>query len=184
MEGTKHCPFCSEEIKVEALICRHCDFDLRTGKPVVREQPSAAPTEEDAPLVEPRSIPRRPLGLPGRVAIASGVVFVGLLVVVPWLADSGQDVPSGCVKQVELHSASRWASDLDRPESWVAMNHRIRLWSQSSRTGNKGRAVGEMRPGERAVVIEDDGTDYLVKSPLDGSVGWISRVQVARESCR
>lgn len=37
-----------------------------------------------------------------------------------------------------------------------------------------------MRPGSRAVVIDYDRGDYLVKSPLDGSIGWIGEVQIAR----
>ena len=41
--------------------------------------------------------------------------------------------------------------------------------------------VGEMIPGSRARILDQSGNDYLVASPLDGSEGWIARLQVARE---
>lgn len=181
MEGSKTCPICLEVIDVEALICRFCDHDLRTGKPVVRPPALAEPIEEKAVPVQTLSIGRRLLGLVGRLAAAAIAILIGVFVLLLWLAGSGQDVPSGCVRHVELHAASVWARDLERPESWVVRNHRINLWSRSSSSGDKGRVVGAMRPGSRAVVIEDDGADYLVKSPLDGAIGWVARVQVARE---
>lgn len=37
-----------------------------------------------------------------------------------------------------------------------------------------------MLAGSRAAIIEDRNDAYLVKSPLDGSVGWVSRIQVSR----
>lgn len=30
---TRNCPYCAETIKAQALVCRFCGYDLRTGKP-------------------------------------------------------------------------------------------------------------------------------------------------------
>jgi len=182
VEGTKTCPFCSETLHVEALVCRYCDYDLRTGKPIERvTQATEKGPGPEAPIAEARSAGSRLLGLLWRLAATIVVVAMGLVVLVIWLAGSGPAVPTGCVRHVELHPASVWAQDLGRSESWVVANHKVNLWSKSSRTGSKGRIVGVMRPGSRAVVIEDDGTDYRVRSPVDGSIGWIGGVQVSRE---
>ena len=89
-------------------------------------------------------------------------------------------MPTGCVEHTELLSAERWAVELGRSESWVVQNHRISLWSQPSSTGSKGLKVGEMRPGSRAVVVDYDRGDFLVKSPLDDSIGWIGEIQIGR----
>jgi hypothetical protein len=31
------CPFCAEEVKDEALVCKHCSRDLKTPVPLVEE---------------------------------------------------------------------------------------------------------------------------------------------------
>lgn len=84
--------------------------------------------------------------------------------------------PVRCLPHVELQPASVWASEMGRTETWILANHRIRLWENPS--PSKGRPVGEMIPGSRAVVLEERGDDYRVRSPLDGSKGWIGKVQV------
>jgi hypothetical protein len=88
--------------------------------------------------------------------------------------------PDGCAEHVELFSAARWASELAQPETWVVDNYRIKLWSQSGATGSKGRAVGELLPGSRALILAREPGGFKVKSPLDGSVGWLGEIQVAR----
>jgi hypothetical protein len=85
---------------------------------------------------------------------------------------------SDCKRHIELHGGKWWASELGKSETWVVANHRINLWQNPSPT--KGRKVGEMRVGSRAVIIEEGADDYKVRSPLDGTVGWVGRVQVAR----
>lgn len=85
--------------------------------------------------------------------------------------------PVRCVLHVELQPASVLAAEMGRTETWILANYRIRLWQSPS--PSKGRAIGEMMPGSRAVILEQRGDDYRVRSPLDGSEGWIGKVQVA-----
>jgi len=85
---------------------------------------------------------------------------------------------SGCQPHIETHGAEFWAKELGRTEEWVLQNHRLTLWQNAGAT--RGAKVGELLPGSRAVVIEEAGDSYKVQSPLDKTVGWISKVQVAR----
>ena len=84
-----------------------------------------------------------------------------------------------CAEHIELHSAASVARERGRSEAWVLANHKTTVWAKTTPNG-KFPSVGEMRPGSRAVIIEVRGEDYKIRSPLDGSVGWVNEVQVAR----
>lgn len=49
-DETRSCPYCAETIKTEAVICRFCGYDLRTGEPT-----RAVPTEGQERVVQARS---------------------------------------------------------------------------------------------------------------------------------
>jgi len=89
--------------------------------------------------------------------------------------------PSPCQQHIELHSAKRYAEELGQSEMQVLASFKVNLWEKPSAQG-KGRKVGEMLPGSRAVVLQQsgDGDDYRVRSPLDQSTGWVSSQQVTR----
>ena len=69
-----------------------------------------------------------------------------------------------CKEHIELHSAADLAKEYGQTEMWILQNVKINF--------------GKMYPGSRALIIEEGDQDYKVKSPLDKSVGWISKIQV------
>ena len=84
-----------------------------------------------------------------------------------------------CKNFIELHSAKYLANEYGRSESWVLNNVRIKLWEKQT-PHEKGRKVGELLPGSRALIIEIGSEDYKVKSPYDKSIGWVNKIQVRR----
>lgn len=82
-----------------------------------------------------------------------------------------------CRQYIELHPAARVAQEMNTTESWVVANHKINVWQKTTAQG-RFPAVGKLRPGSRALLMETSGPDFKIQSPLDGSVGWVNQVQV------
>ncbi len=85
----------------------------------------------------------------------------------------------GCKEHIELHSAAYVANEYGKSEWWVVNNVKINLWSRTTPQG-KGKVVGKMYPGSRALIIQEGSEDYKVKSSFDKSIGWVNEVQVER----
>lgn len=173
----KTCPYCAEEIQDAAAVCKHCGRDLKTGATQVQ---LVAPKKRTSPLA---------WGCLGLILLTVLMMIVGqcdsggrgVAVLGPTANPSATATTAtvtGCQPHIELESAAFWAKELGRSETWVLQNHRINLWANSG--SDKGQKVGEMIPGSRAVVLEKAGDNYKVRSPLDGSVGWINDLQIAR----
>lgn len=84
-----------------------------------------------------------------------------------------------CRAHIELHPACDIAEIYEKSEAWVLGNYKVNLWEKQTSQG-KGKSVGKLLPGSRAVILEKGPEDYKVKSPLDKSVGWINKMQVKR----
>ena len=84
---------------------------------------------------------------------------------------------TGCKEFIETRSAKQLSKELGKPVRWVVGNYKINLFDRE--TGKKkGKVVGKLIPGCRAQILKTGADDYQVKSPLDGSVGWINRKEV------
>jgi hypothetical protein len=72
VEETKTCPYCAETIKKDAVVCRFCNYDLRTGtSAALAAQPQPSPAVSSAaPVVQARS------GVKDGVKIGFGMFFV------------------------------------------------------------------------------------------------------------
>lgn len=87
---------------------------------------------------------------------------------------------SECIKVVVLHPAEYVANQYGKSVKWVyASGKKINVWEKQTSQG-KGRKVGKMHIGSRAKIITESNDDYKIVSPLDKSVGWISKIQVSR----
>ena len=72
IDETKECTFCAETIKRDAVICRFCNYDLRTGASATISSPSQSVVAElqSPPTVQARS------GVMDGVKIGAGMFIV------------------------------------------------------------------------------------------------------------
>ncbi len=85
-----------------------------------------------------------------------------------------------CQKVVVLHPIEYVAEQYGKSVKWMyAQDKKINIWQKLSSEG-KGRKVGEMRIGSHAKILSEAENDYKIVSPLDKSIGWVSKVQVSR----
>ncbi|NQU28025.1 MAG: hypothetical protein HQ528_07040 [Candidatus Marinimicrobia bacterium] len=104
---------------------------------------------------------------------------VNCLSVVILLCISSNLFAGDCKEHIALHSAAYLANEYGKSEMWVLSNVKINLWEKPSHLG-KGKKVGQMYPGSRALILKTEKEDYQVKSPLDKSVGWVNKIQVSK----
>ena len=83
-----------------------------------------------------------------------------------------------CLEFIELLSVKEIAKEYGKTEEW-AMNHYVNLWKKTS-NNVKGRIVGMMRAGSRAIVLEESGDDFKVQSPINNMIGWVNKIQVEK----
>lgn len=121
-----------------------------------------------------------------RIGIVVIAFLVGVIACEPYdapptrrVSESTSSQPSECREYIALHSAATLAAEFGKSEMWVLANHKINLWQNGS-DANRGRVVGKMHPSSHARLLAKRGSYYKVRSPLDGSVGWVNAVQVDR----
>ena len=84
-----------------------------------------------------------------------------------------------CVEYIECLSAKEVAEEYGRTEDWVSANYKINIWEKTTENG-KGGMVGEIKFGSRALIIDREGEDYKVLSPINKSIGWINGIHISK----
>ncbi len=176
--ATKKCKHCQTEIDAKARVCPQCRGKLGTSTatgclaaalggiavfiilPMMLCNPTDTPMPARTPPQAEQARPAQPVQTEHAAA---------------------QGPENSCEKHIELHGSKFWAKELGKSEMWVLTNHPINLWQYQGTPDNPnmGRKMGEMRVGSRALILEEKVEDYRVRSPLDESVGWVSKIQVA-----
>ena len=84
-----------------------------------------------------------------------------------------------CVEYIQCLSAKEVAEEYGRTEDWVSANYKINIWEKTTENG-KGGMVGEIKLGSRALIIDREGEDYKVLSPINKLIGWVNRIHISK----
>ena len=82
-----------------------------------------------------------------------------------------------CVEFVALWAAGDIAERIGKDRKWVFRNYTVDLWDIPPTVGN-GNIIGKLRASSYARIIEKQGNDYKVESPVNEVHGWISNEHV------
>ena len=82
-----------------------------------------------------------------------------------------------CVDFIALWEASDIAERIGKDKKWVFLNYTVELWDTPPTQGS-GNSVGLLRASSYARIIEKNGDDYKVESPVDKVHGWVNKEHV------
>ena len=82
-----------------------------------------------------------------------------------------------CVEFIALWAASDIAERIGKDKKWVFLNYTVELWDTPPTQGS-GNSVGLLRASSYARIIEKNGDDYKVESPVDKVHGWVNKEHV------
>lgn len=82
-----------------------------------------------------------------------------------------------CVEYVALWSAGEVAAKIGKDRKWVFLNYTVDIWDNPPSI-EKGNVVSKLRASSYARILEKGVKDYKVESPIDKSVGWLSKKHV------
>ena len=97
-----------------------------------------------------------------------------------------------CVEVIRCMSPKAVAAEMGWTELYAVKNYKVSVWEKPTHQG-KGRIVGEMLCGSRAMILDKSKDDYKIISPLDKSIGWVNEIQIegtsfqhpiSREDCK
>ena len=88
---------------------------------------------------------------------------------------------SHCVEVIRCLSPTEVAKEIGKTTIWAAVNYTVAVWEKPTHLG-KGRKVGDMSCGTKAMILDRIVDDYKIISPLDQSIGWVNKIQISGTS--
>lgn len=82
-----------------------------------------------------------------------------------------------CVEFVALWPAGDIAKKIGKDKKWVFLNYRVDIWDTPP-SEQKGSVVSKLRASSYARIIEKRDEYYKVESPIDKTLGWLSKEHV------